>query len=142
MEITDHNTCPFVAVRRALRASITRACQTQRSASLSCEKGDFYLTKRGPTTINRARETTKRRVLLPRELLDTLLANGSRRLAPVSYCCVVGKIDVVRERCSLPFACLYFSPGQLFLPFRTVGVVFFLSLLFYFFLFHDVKSTT
>lgn len=76
VQTTDQNTCLLVAVGRA---SITRACQTQRSASLSREKGDFYLTKRGATTINRACETTKRRVLLPRELLDTLLANGSRR---------------------------------------------------------------
>jgi len=45
-------------------------------------KRRLYLTKRGPTVINRIRETTKRAaVLLPRELLDTPLANGSRRPA-------------------------------------------------------------
>lgn len=105
-------------------------------------KGRPYKT-RTPTTINRARETTKRwRVLLPRELLDTLLANGSRRLASgLSYCCVVGKIDVVHESSTLfPFACVsLFFPGiELALPFRAEGLCFFSlfsSLLFYFILF-------
>lgn len=131
-------TCLFVASSSCItyvRPSITHACQTQRSVSLLREKGDFYLTKREPTTINRARETTKRRVLLPRELLDTLLANGSRRPARVSYCCVVGKIDVVREYCPLPFASPLFFPGVALPTFpNRRGCVFPLSfILFYFF---------
>lgn len=138
---TDHNTCLLVAVGRA---SITRACQTQRSASLSREKGDFYLTKRGATTINRACETTKRRVvLLPRELLDTLLANGSRRPArsPISVCCWKNRRSP-RNPVLFPLRLSIFPRGSSsYLP-ESSGLFFLSFILFYFILFHDVKSTT
>lgn len=80
---------PF-ALSAPERASIMRASSRLPNATtgLLRRKRRLYLTKRGPTAINRARETTKRAAVpLPRELLDTPLANGSRRPARLLLCC-------------------------------------------------------
>lgn len=128
-----------------------RACQTP-TPGLLRRKRRLHLTKRGPTAINRARETTKRAaVLLPRELLDTPLANGSRRPARLLLLLLLEK-STWSGSCPLPFFHSLFSlggrEGEGWRPFLSPGTsgLFSLSLfilfLFFFARARDGKSTT
>lgn len=137
VQTTDHVSVRCKFVMHYVRTSVHHARSPSAAFDFSfARKGRLLPYKtRTDDHKSRARETTKRRVLLPRELLDTLLANGSRRPARVSYCCVVGKIHVVRESCPLPFASPLFFPGVALPTFPNPSGLCFASL-FYFILFY------